>query len=185
MSDTDTGRLQRILATPLMLFVVISIGFALGRMTAPASTTDVADATTDDASQVETAGAKTPTGPSRVYVTYLHGNMRCVTCNTIERLLRDTVHKRFAEALADGRVVWREVNYDEDPALAKRYDAATSMPVISWEVDGREAGFDKIDEVWSLMRDPVAFEDAIVDSIDTALERLPSTDADAAAQGGA
>ncbi len=171
---TRMERCQKLFARPLMAFVLISIGFALGRLTTPASV--AADADTGGAGGGDGSGVteRVPQGPSRAYVTYLHGNLRCVTCNTIERMLQDVVRGRFSEELSDGSLVWREVNYDEDPTLAKRYDVATSTPVISWEVDGREAGFDKLDQVWSLMRDPVAFEDAVAGSIETALGHLPA-----------
>ncbi|MDA3960874.1 MAG: nitrophenyl compound nitroreductase subunit ArsF family protein [Planctomycetota bacterium] len=161
--STVSESLRRWLAPPLMVFVLISIGFALGRQTAP----------------VQPTAAERPAAAeqARVVVTYLHGTIRCVSCNSIERLLRATLSERYAAAMQDGRLVFREVNFDTDEALAKRYDVASSTAVISWERDGEEQGFVKLDGVWERKDDSEVFAAYIAEHIDAHLPPPSATGA--------
>ncbi|HRU05366.1 MAG TPA: nitrophenyl compound nitroreductase subunit ArsF family protein [Candidatus Brocadiia bacterium] len=130
------------LATALTWFVLISIGFALGKETAlrrmaqdagPAETLAVADG---------------------VMVYYLHGSFRCVTCAAIEKAAKDLMGREFAQERSRGRVAWQEVNFDEQPAMAKRYDVSASTVVVAKIRGGKEVEFRRLDEVWTLTDKP-------------------------------
>ncbi len=149
--------LRRWLARPLIVFVLISIGFALGRQTAPRPTP--ADA------------SPAATGQGRVVLSYLHGTRRCLACNTIQRLLQETVD-HYAQAIADGYLLFREVNFDRDDTLARRYGITGSTAVLSWEHDGQEQGFITLDAVWMLRDDPEDFAAYIREEIDQRLVGL-------------
>jgi formylglycine-generating enzyme required for sulfatase activity len=156
MSDDATqDRLRRWLAPPLIVFVLISIGFALGRLSAPSG-------------GAGSASAAPPGEATRVIVRYFHGDIRCVTCNDLERVLQYTLEKHYVEAQRAGSLVYEEINFDRDATLAKRYDVSTSMPVIAWEIDGAEAGAETLVAVWERLDDEQELETFLVAAIDRA-----------------
>ncbi len=137
----------------LVGFVLVSLGFALGRdvtqrrLRSPPTSTPPAAATTAPAM---------PAGRIQAY--YLHGSIRCVTCNTIERTAKQLLDSEFTKEMADGRITWREVNFEQEPALAKRYNVAASTLVLVKEVNGKEVAFRRLDEVWPLAEQPAALQ---------------------------
>jgi len=130
------------LATALIWFVLVSIGFALGKETTLRRMTGGG------------AQGEAPAVADGVMVYYLHGSFRCVTCAAIERAAKDLMDKEFAQEVARGRVAWQEVNFDEQPALAKRYDVSASTVVVVKMRGGREVEFRRLDEVWTLTDKP-------------------------------
>jgi len=138
---------QTIVKRVLLAFVLISIGFALGK----------------DVTLRQRAAADGPRSASmiergdKVVVTYLHTTFRCATCNAIERLAKTLVETEFAEKLAAGRIVWREANFQQDEALAKRYGVIASCVVVAKIEDGRETEFQRLDDTWTLYQKPAEF----------------------------
>ena len=138
----------------LVGFVLVSLGFALGRdvtqrrLRSPQPSTPPVAAVT--------AAPAMPAGRIQAY--YLHGTIRCVTCNQIERTAKQLLDSEFAKELADGRITWREVNFEQEPALAKRYNVAASTLVLVKEVNGKEVAFRRLDDVWPLADQPAALQ---------------------------
>lgn len=138
----------------LVGFVLLTIGFALGR--------GVTERRLRNAGPPPPAAAAQPgQSPVRLRAYYLHGPVRCVTCNGIERTARQLLEREFAADLAAGRVVWRAANFELEPDLARRYNVAASSLVLVSEAEGRETGFRRLDEVWTLADKPVELEDYI------------------------
>ncbi|HLP77309.1 MAG TPA: nitrophenyl compound nitroreductase subunit ArsF family protein, partial [Candidatus Paceibacterota bacterium] len=50
---------------------------------------------------------------NQVTAFYFHGTVRCETCLAIELLAKQAVQRRFALELADKRLVFASINYDE------------------------------------------------------------------------
>jgi len=137
----------------LVGFVLISIGFALGRDVTQRRLRSPPDA------PLPAAAANVPAMPAgRIHAYYLHGTLRCVTCNAIERTAKQVLDSEFAQELADGRITWREVNFEQEPALAKRYDVAASTLVLVKEINGKEVAFRRLDDVWTLAEKPAALQ---------------------------
>jgi hypothetical protein len=141
-------KLQRLIRNLLLGFVFVTIGFALGKRSgqAPAET-----------ERVEKG--------SKVVVTYLHATFRCVTCNTIEAMAKEVVETQFRDALASGAVEWRTENYQEKEDLAQRYQVVAACVVVARVVNGQETGYRRLDDVWTLMKDPPAFEEYVASAI--------------------
>jgi hypothetical protein len=138
----------------LVGFVLVSLGFALGRdvtqrrLRSPQTSTPPVAAVT-----------ATPAVPAdRIQAYYLHGTIRCVTCNAIERTAKQLLDSEFAKDLVDGRLTWREVNFEREPGLAKRYNVAASTLVLVKEVNGKEVAFRRLDDVWTLAEKPAALQ---------------------------
>lgn len=136
----------------LVGFVLISIGFALGRDVTQRRLRSPQGAPLP-------AAANLPAAPAgRIQAYYLHGSIRCVTCNAIERTAKQLLDSEFAPELADGRLTWREVNFEREPGLAKRYNVAASTLVLVKEVNGKEVAFRRLDDVWTLAEKPAALQ---------------------------
>lgn len=60
----------------------------------------------------QNASARTADSDAVLTAYYFHGTIRCQKCLEIERVSRETVESFYAEELADGRVLWRSVDFD-------------------------------------------------------------------------
>ena len=142
---------KNITRSALLAFVLVSVGFALGKAV--------------------TARRQTPaTGPEspalmatsdKVVVYYLHTTFRCVTCNEIERLTKALVETEFADDLTAGRIEWREANFQQDESLAKRYEVVSSCVVVVNIQGGKEREFQRLDDVWTRYQDPADFNEYV------------------------
>jgi len=148
----------------LLVFVLISIGFALGK-----------EAGRRSASKVRTADA-TASAPDasahddKVIVYYLYGAIRCVTCNTIEATAKEVIETKFAQAIKDGRMEWKTANFQEDEELAKRYNIASSTLVLVERKGGKDVRFEKLEEAWTLVDNKPAFVAYVENAIKSYLE---------------
>lgn len=153
--------MMRALAKHLLLaFVLFTLGFGVGkevgRRQAPAPAPDGAAA----------GGAVSPVATAdKVTVYYLHATFRCVTCNTIERLAKEVVETQFAEDLAAGRIEWYEGDFQVEEDLARRFDVVSSCVVVARRAGGKEAEFQRLDEVWTLVDKPTEFKEYIAGAI--------------------
>jgi hypothetical protein len=129
----------------LLAFVLVSIGFAIGKHTALRT-----------AGKIDTPAGNAKSGQYlRVY--YTHANVRCETCNNIEKKTRELLESKFKKELADGRIEWRVVNFQENEAFAKEFDVTTSG-VVAVLMDGnRVADYERLDEVWTLLSNTPEF----------------------------
>ena len=149
-------RTQRIVKNALLAFVLVSIGFALGkhsvrREAAPADPTR------------NRAGAGELSVRLRVY--YLHATFRCVTCNTIERMTGDLLDQQFGDAVADGRIEWREADFQENEGLAKQFEVIASCVVVAKMRGETVLDYQRLDEVWTLLKDSSQFNTYVGDAI--------------------
>jgi len=133
---------KKVISNLLLAFVLISIGFAIGKETALNGARK--------ARAGEVAAATQPSGSDKVIVYYMHQTFRCVTCNQIESMTGELIRTDFAQELADGHIEWKKVNFQEDEELAKRYNVASSTVVVVRLQDGKEIGHQNLDKVWTL-----------------------------------
>ncbi len=153
---------NKTLSRLLIAFVLISIGFALGkeltlRRVRPQPGGPVS------------AGARNVRG-EQVVVYYLHTTIRCVTCNQMEKLARELVNSRFADAIQSGRLAWQEVDFQQNEDLARRFDVSSSCVVVA-KVRNREiVDFRRLEEVWTLADKPEQFNEYIAKAIAACLE---------------
>jgi hypothetical protein len=140
---------QKALSNLLLGFVLISIGFAIGKETA------LNGARKTRAGEV--AAVIQPAGSDQVIVYYMHQTFRCVTCNQIEAMTGELIRTDFAKELQDGRIEWKKVNFQENEDLAKRYNVASSTVVVVRLRNGKEIGHQSLDEIWTLSNDREEF----------------------------
>jgi hypothetical protein len=149
-------RLKKILTNSLLAFALISIGFALGKHSV----------------RTDRPTSSLPKGNGRqVAVYYLHSTFRCVTCNTIEKMTRELLDNSYSKQLADGKIQWIEDDFQENDALAKPFEVVASCVVVADMKDGIILDFKRLEEVWTLMKDPEAFNRYISNAIDGYLKK--------------
>lgn len=113
------------------------------------------------------AAAKAPVPGPKLIAYYLHGKVRCVTCNDIEKTTKETVEATFARELASGRIEWRTVNYDEpgNEHFAREFKLAAPCVVLASLRDDKQESWISLPEVWELIGDKPAFHDFIVRNV--------------------
>lgn len=117
----------------------------------------------------------TPVSGTKLVAYYLHGKVRCVTCNEIEKSAREAVETGFKDQLESGRVEWRVVNYEEPghEHFARDFQLAAPCVVLASFRDGRQETWRSLPEVWELIGDKEAFRSFVVKSVREELGELP------------
>jgi hypothetical protein len=134
-------KLKKAVTAVLLCFVLISIGFAIGK-----------EVTLQSIRQADEPAAPTApaVGQDKVVVYYMHATFRCVTCNLVESTADELIRTEFDKPLRDGRLEWKRVNYQENEELARRYDVGGNMIVVVRFRDGKEADRKRLDRVMEL-----------------------------------
>jgi hypothetical protein len=138
-----------------MTFKSIATAILLGFVAASIAMLAFGDSGTPDS----TPEATESTRADRLIVYYLHGNIRCTTCRSIESQTVDAVKTGFADELRDGRIELKTVNVEE-PAnrhFVGDYKLVTRSVVLSRIADGKESAWKNLDRVWELVRDKADF----------------------------
>ncbi len=150
-------RAKHILTKVLLVFALISIGFAFGKHAArPAAKSD---------------GLQTNGTGRQVAVYYLHSTFRCVTCNTIESMTKALLDSTYSQDIEEGRIQWIEADFMANTALAKQFEIVASCVVVAEMKDGVVTDYKRLDDVWTLMENPAAFNAYISTAIDGYLEK--------------
>ena len=144
---------KKVVTGILLAFVAASIVFAVLKETGGSDSSEATESTL-----------------SEVVVYYFHGNMRCVSCNTIERLLISSLQAEFPQELDNGILTIRIVNVEdrENEHFVTDFDLATRTVVVqNMEI----ADWRKLDRVWELTSDSSAFYDYVTSEISLELEK--------------
>jgi len=136
--------MKRWLGRLLLAFALFTLGFGLGREVGRAGAQNAPPA-------LPPAGDAVASQPL-VRVIYLHGSVRCSSCLHLQKLVTTTVHEHFAAALAEGRVAWQVLNFEDHEALASRYGVVASTLVVTKVGDDRQ--WRRLDDIWALDNQP-------------------------------
>jgi hypothetical protein len=147
-------KVKPIISKTLIAFVLISIGFLLGK---------------HSVRQTKTNQINDHAQSNYVKVYYLHSTFRCVTCNTIEKMTRNLLENSYKEALASGMIQWQEIDFQENEMIAKKFGVIASCVVVAAVKNGEISNFKRLDEVWTLMQDTQKFNLYISGAIDAYL----------------
>lgn len=140
-------------ARVLFAFVLVTIGFSLGRRTAPVPET------TPHPGEADTEGR------GRVVVYVAHMTFRCHECNQIEWFTTDLVNTEFTAELESGMLELITVDYMKNTSFAARYDISSSTVVVARFEDGEETGFERLDQVWAKVKNREEFMRYVRDAI--------------------
>ncbi len=148
------GKIKKILTQVLIAFVLISIGFALGKHSTQ-NALSLADQPLEQGNYVA--------------VYYMHSTYRCATCNTIEQMTHDLLDKFYLQELTDGRIKWLDVDFQANTVLAQQFEIISSCVVVAQIKAGKVIGYKRLDEVWTLIKKPDEFHKYIGDAINSYL----------------
>lgn len=159
----NMDKTRKIIKNLLLAFVLISIGFAFGKYSVKKTEADV-----DDTGESNESHSK----DSYVQVYYMHSTFRCVSCNKIEEMTKNLLESNFHKELEDGFIKFSEVDFQKNEKLAKKFDIIASCVVVAKVENGNTTDFKRLDEVWTLMKDPPAFDKYISKAIDSYLKEV-------------
>lgn len=137
---------KKMATAALLAFVALSIGAMAYKEMRPA----VAGPPATTPQAVAPADGQAP-AQSQFVVYYLHGDMRCTTCNRIQSMSETAVLNFFADRLASGEMAWRIVNFDQAPNAHYRddFDLAFQSVVVAEEVGGVPVRWHNMTDVWT------------------------------------
>ncbi len=168
-------KLKQILAIVLLVFVVASLAYMVGKEQKSDSVSGV-DANSS-ASVEESRRSSTNKQDAdahkdiQLVVYYFHGDMRCPTCHRLESYAKEALETYFAEELSSNDIVWQVVNVDkpENRHFIQDYKLVTKSVVISETVNGREIKWKNLEQIWQLVRNKESYLNYIRESISTFL----------------
>lgn len=141
---------KNLVAAVLVLFVVASVAILVGREMRESTAVDPAP-----------AAEQLPEDALVVY--YFHGDTRCPTCRNIESYSHKAVQAAFAEELAENKLLWKVINYEEpeNNHFATDYEIVSPTVVLVRTSEGKVADWRNLARVWELVGDRDAFTDYI------------------------
>jgi hypothetical protein len=148
------NKIVKVLKNILIAFVLISIGFAIGKHSVAGKSPE--------------KNNKEKVSLVRVY--YMHGTLRCTTCNSIQRMTEQLLEDKYLQQMVDDEIEFVEVNFQENEALAKRFDVLASCVVVAKIEAGKIVAHQRLDKVWTLFQKPAEFNAYISKAIQTYLQ---------------
>lgn len=125
------GIVVNIITKVLLLFVIFSIGFAVGK----------------EFSRTEESFIPEARIEGSVVVYYLRSSFRCWQCNMIEVYTEEIIQEDFNEQTEAGLLEWRVVDYLQNRELADRYNISGNTVVVTRYEDGDEISYILLDQV--------------------------------------
>jgi len=106
-------------------------------------------------------------GKRELIAYYFHGTIRCHTCLSIEKQSKETVETEFADLIAEGRVVFVSVNYDEsaNEHFGEDYALAAPSLVLSLRNNGAEVKWKNLEKVWDFSQNPPALREYVTEEL--------------------
>jgi hypothetical protein len=149
-------KLQTIITFALLTFIAVNLGYAIIKESGPGSP---ASHGTKETRSTETHGTKAVEPGPKVIAYYFHGNIRCVTCRTIESYAKEAIESGFPDALRKGQIEFRSVNIDEpqNEHFVHDYQLSASSVVVARFNNGEQADWKNLQLVWELVLDHDAF----------------------------
>ncbi len=148
----------------LLAFVLVSIGFALGKHSVVSQTVN--------GEMTAASNGGTVSSERLVKIFYMHATFRCVTCNSIENRAKQLVERDFADAWNQKKILWEEVNFQTNETLAKKFDVSTSCIVVTIIKGDEILEFNRLDDVWPLLEKPAEFDVYVSDAVKKALGKI-------------
>ncbi|MDD3148083.1 MAG: nitrophenyl compound nitroreductase subunit ArsF family protein [Candidatus Riflebacteria bacterium] len=153
---------KKLITNVLLAFVLVSIGFSLGKHSVVSRTVN--------GEMLAASNGGAASSERLVKIFYMHATFRCVTCNSIESKAKQLVEREFSEAWNHKKILWEEVNFQENEALAKKFDVVASCIVVTVIQSNEIIEFNRLDEVWPLLEKPAEFDAYVANAVRKALE---------------
>jgi hypothetical protein len=146
----------------LLAFVLLSIGFALGKHFNYRNLVK--------GKKILLANAKKVENNAVVHVYYMHSIFRCSTCNTIEKMTKELLDSKYINQIKQGKIIFLDVDFQSNEHLTKRFGIVSSCVVVAIVKDKKILKFKRLDKVWTLMKNPLEFNTYISKTVQTYLD---------------
>ena len=172
--------LKEALTNSLLMFVAATCVVLIVKAISPTPGTQTAMASSNTAGANPAAqGGNTPTPAMQdgFKVYYLHGNVRCPTCRTIESTAEEAVASGFADELKSGQIQWQVINYETpgNEHYTTDYEVVAPTVVLAKYEGGQQTAWKALPEVWELVGDKPAFLSFVQNSLREFMGQSPST----------
>lgn len=127
----------------------------------PASPATTQDAPAVPAPPAAKAKAEPQGKADNVVAYYFHGQRRCRTCINIQEGIQQAVNERFTAETAAGRLIFKEINIDEEPNkhYIQKFELSFSGLVVEARQGETTIKWENCDGVWRHARNPDALMD--------------------------
>jgi hypothetical protein len=145
-------RLKTILRLSILLFLVVCVMMLVVKALRVGKPAEKAAG--------DSQGDMPPDG-DRLVVYYAHGKVRCWSCSRLEEYAHHAVVSGFPRELAQRRLEWRTVDYEEpgNEQFADRYKLPGPSVVLVRYHSGQPARWEVLQDAWQLLHDkPAAVE---------------------------
>jgi len=149
----------------LLIYVFVTIGFSIGKE----ATLRLYQRRMSDSGALQSVRGEAET--DKVVVYYFHTTFRCVTCNDIEQRIKNLIQREFADAYKAGRIEWKEVDFQQEEVLAKRYGVMVGCVVVANIRGGKDVDFQRLDEIWTKFQEPSGFDQYIISAVKKYLDK--------------
>lgn len=152
-----TEKTKRIVSQLLVIFLCLSVGFAVGKEVA--------------FRQIVPPEPAAPAG--RVVKAYFFHGRPCITCLSAKASAEKVIHDNFAKAVAGGLLVYETINYTDlaNAALAAKFHVGSNLVVLAVMDDGKVIDSIQLDQVMKLASSDVnQLETYLRDAITRALQ---------------
>ena len=179
---------KQVLAIVLLVFVVGSLAYMIGKGHKTGSSQNSDDPATNpparpvasgepsiveqNASDSSTNAAATSPQNTQLIVYYFHGDMRCPTCHKLETFAKEALDSHFADEIASRKIVWKVVNVDrsQNSHFVQDYKLVSKAIVLSEVADGKEVTWTNLDQIWQKVGDKDSYVKYIRQSVLEGLE---------------
>jgi len=125
--------------------------------------------------KAEKSTAKGPTAETLkdgVVAYYFHGNRRCSTCMGIQDTIVNTIDTRFLAETTAGKLVFKEINIEEDANkhFVPEYQLSFSTLVVEGRKNGKAIKWENCGKVWDLAHEQPALAQYVEERINTFLQ---------------
>ena len=127
---------KRIAGQLLLIFLCLSVGFAVGKEVA--------------FRQIVQPAPAAPAG--RVVKAYFFHGYPCITCLSAKASTEKVIHDNFAKAVAGGQLVYESINYTDlaNAALAETFHVGSNMVILAVMDGGKVTHSIQLDQVMKL-----------------------------------
>ena len=111
---------------------------------------------------------------NKIEVIDFYSTHRCVTCKAIEASAKYTIDTYFLEEIANGTVVFKTVNVDDEEnyTIAENFEATGTALFLNVVKNGEEMHIDLTEFAFSKGRDKEAFSEELKAKIEAELKKL-------------
>jgi len=123
---------------------------------------------------VQTSARAVRENNTHLVVYYFHGNRRCYSCVTIQRLTQQALEQGFADELRRGKIEWRPINVEtpETRHFIADYRLSSQSVILSQIKNGKQVAWQNLQQVWYLLGNEEEFIAYVQDGIRAALRAL-------------